>query len=115
MPGPALDDLATQVRTAGGLFIADEVQAGFGRVGTQWWGFSTADVVPDIVTLGKPMGNGQPLAAVVTRRELAERFASRGYYFFLFLSVCASFCVNREVWHRPQMLTTLTKRSNENC
>ncbi len=84
VPGSSLVDLATQVRAAGGLFIADEVQAGFGRVGTQWWGFRAAEVVPDIVTLGKPMGNGQPLAAVVTRRELAERFALRGYYFSTF-------------------------------
>jgi 4-aminobutyrate aminotransferase-like enzyme len=82
--GFSLVDLAADVRRAGGLFIADEVQAGFGRVGTQWWGFRSAEVVPDIVTLGKPMGNGQPLAAMVTRRDLAEEFASRGYYFSTF-------------------------------
>ncbi len=69
------------VRQAGGVCIADEVQVGFGRVGTHYWGFETQDVVPDIVVLGKPMGNGHPLAGVVTTREIADSF-SNGMEFF---------------------------------
>ena len=83
-PSPALSPLADQIRAAGGLFIADEVQAGFGRIGETLWGFAESAVVPDIVTFGKPMGNGHPLAAVVTRRDVAERFSERGYYFSTF-------------------------------
>ena len=69
------------IREAGGISIADEVQVGFGRVGTHFWGFETQDVVPDIVTLGKPMGNGHPLAAVVTTPEIADAFANGMEYF----------------------------------
>ena len=72
------------VRDAGGVCIADEVQVGFGRVGTHWWAFQLqgADVVPDIVTMGKPMGNGHPVAAVVTTRRIADRFAATGMEYF---------------------------------
>jgi len=73
-----------RVRDAGGLCIADEVQAGFGRTGEFMWGFQQQDVVPDIVTMGKPIGNGHPLAAVVTTPEIAERFTHRRYYFNTF-------------------------------
>jgi 4-aminobutyrate aminotransferase-like enzyme/Ser/Thr protein kinase RdoA (MazF antagonist) len=69
------------VRAAGGLCINDEVQVGFGRMGDAFWGFETQGVVPDIVTVGKPMGNGHPLAAVVTTREIAEAFDSGMKYF----------------------------------
>jgi 4-aminobutyrate aminotransferase-like enzyme/Ser/Thr protein kinase RdoA (MazF antagonist) len=69
------------VRAAGGLCIADEVQVGFGRLGTHFWGFEWQDAVPDIVVLGKPIGNAFPLAAVVTRREIAATF-SKGMEFF---------------------------------
>ena len=69
------------VRAAGGLCIADEVQVGFGRVGSHFWAFETQGVVPDIVVMGKPIGNGHPLAAVVTTREIAESFAN-GMEFF---------------------------------
>jgi 4-aminobutyrate aminotransferase-like enzyme len=69
------------VHAAGGYFIADEVQAGFGRLGSHMWGHQKLGVVPDIVTLGKPMGNGHPLAAVVARRELVEAFTGRNMYF----------------------------------
>jgi 4-aminobutyrate aminotransferase-like enzyme/Ser/Thr protein kinase RdoA (MazF antagonist) len=75
---------AEVVRESGGLFIADEVQAGFGRVGTRLWGFADHDFVPDIVTLGKPMGNGHPIAAVVTTPAIAEEFTRLGYYFSTF-------------------------------
>jgi 4-aminobutyrate aminotransferase-like enzyme/Ser/Thr protein kinase RdoA (MazF antagonist) len=69
------------VRAAGGVCIADEVQVGFGRLGTHFWGFQTQDVVPDIVVLGKPIGNAFPLAAVVTTPEIAASF-SNGMEFF---------------------------------
>ena len=68
------------VREAGGLCIADEVQSGFGRTGTQYWGFRNWDVVPDIVTMAKGIGNGLPLAAVTTRREIAERLTQRIHF-----------------------------------
>jgi 4-aminobutyrate aminotransferase-like enzyme len=72
------------VHDAGGLFIADEVQPGFGRTGTHFWGFERHDVMPDIVTMGKPMGNGHPLSATVTRREIVEAFADQAHYFNTF-------------------------------
>jgi 4-aminobutyrate aminotransferase-like enzyme len=71
------------VREAGGLVIADEVQSGYCRTG-KWWGFAHDNMVPDIVTLGKPMGAGHPLAAVVTTPEIAEKFASKSSYFNTF-------------------------------
>ncbi len=73
-----------KVRAAGGLCIADEVQAGFGRTGQHLWGFEQQGVLPDIVTLGKPMGNGHPLAAVITTPAIAAAFAAGRYYFNTF-------------------------------
>jgi 4-aminobutyrate aminotransferase-like enzyme len=72
------------VREAGGVCIADEVQVGFGRAGTHFWAFETQTVVPDIVTLGKPMANGHPMAAVVTTPEIAESFTTGMEYFNTF-------------------------------
>ncbi|WP_447975505.1 aminotransferase class III-fold pyridoxal phosphate-dependent enzyme [Nitrospira sp. Kam-Ns4a] len=72
------------VREAGGVCIADEVQVGFGRVGTHFWGFETQGVVPDIVTMGKPMGNGHPIGAVVTTPEIAASFHQGMEYFNTF-------------------------------
>ena len=72
------------VRSAGGLCIADEVQTGFGRVGDRFWAFELQNVVPDIVVLGKPMGNGHPMAAVITRKDLARRFANGMEFFATF-------------------------------
>ena len=69
------------VRAAGGVCIADEIQIGFGRVGSHFWGFETDGVVPDIVTMGKSMGNGHPLSAVVTTREIADSFNNGMEYF----------------------------------
>ncbi len=68
-------------REHGAVCVADEVQVGFGRVGSHFWAFEEHGVVPDIVTLGKPIGNGHPLAAVVTTREIAESFANGMEYF----------------------------------
>ncbi len=70
-----------QVRAAGGLCIADEVQIGFGRDGEHMWGFEYQKVVPDIVTMGKPIGNGHPMAAVVTTPDIARAFANGMEYF----------------------------------
>ncbi len=69
------------VRAAGGICIADEVQTGLGRMGTSFWAFEDQGVVPDIVVMGKPLGNGHPLAAVVTTREIAKAF-DNGMEFF---------------------------------
>jgi 4-aminobutyrate aminotransferase-like enzyme/Ser/Thr protein kinase RdoA (MazF antagonist) len=76
--------LVEQTHAAGGLYIADEVQAGHGRCGPELWSFARHGIAPDVVTLGKPMGNGYPVAAVVTRRELAERFPYAGRTFSTF-------------------------------
>ena len=69
------------VRAAGGVCIADEIQIGFGRVGSHFWGFETHGFVPDIVTMGKSMGNGHPLSAVVTTREITDSFNNGMEYF----------------------------------
>ncbi len=84
MPDGYLENVYAQVRAAGGVCIADEVQVGFGRVGTHMWAFETQDVVPDIVTLGKPIGNGHPLAAVITTQEIADAFVTGMEYFNTF-------------------------------
>jgi len=72
------------IRAAGGLAVADEVQSGLCRLGDHYWGFQDSDVVPDIVTMGKPLGDGHPLAAVVTTPEIAAAFARRYGYFNTF-------------------------------
>ena len=85
MPTSAeLQLLVERTHAAGGLYVADEVQAGHGRLGPGLWSFARHTIAPDIVTLGKPMGNGYPVAAVVTRRELAERFPYAGRTFSTF-------------------------------
>jgi 4-aminobutyrate aminotransferase-like enzyme len=76
--------LVERTHAAGGLYVADEVQAGHGRLGPGLWSFARHGIAPDVVTLGKPMGNGYPVAAVVTRRELAERFPYAGRTFSTF-------------------------------
>jgi 4-aminobutyrate aminotransferase-like enzyme len=84
LPPGYLEKAVGHVRAAGGLFIADEVQGGFGRTGNQWWSHQAENVVPDIVTLGKPMGNGHPLAAVIARADLIDQFGEWGMYFNTF-------------------------------
>jgi 4-aminobutyrate aminotransferase-like enzyme len=76
--------IVEQTHAAGGLFVADEVQAGHGRTGDHLWSFVRYGITPDVVTLGKPMGNGYPVAAVVTRREIAEALAARTRVFSTF-------------------------------
>ncbi len=80
-PPGYLASVYDQVRGAGGIVIADEVQCGFGRPGTSFWGFEEQGVTPDIVVMGKPIGNGHPLACVVTTPDLARRFANGMEYF----------------------------------
>ena len=72
------------IREEGGIFIADEVQAGLGRTGDAMWGFMRHGVSPDIVSMGKPMGNGHPLAGIVAKPELLERFGRESRYFNTF-------------------------------
>jgi 4-aminobutyrate aminotransferase-like enzyme len=81
LPEHYLKNAYRYAREAGALCIADEVQVGFGRVGTHMWGFETQGVIPDIVTMGKPIGNGHPLAAVVTTPEIADSFHNGMEYF----------------------------------
>lgn len=85
-PDPAgfLAPAAAAIRGRGGLFIADEVQAGFGRTGTGMWGFARHGLVPDLVTLGKPMGNGYPLAGLVAQARHLTAFAETARYFNTF-------------------------------
>jgi 4-aminobutyrate aminotransferase-like enzyme len=84
VPAGFMAKALAHVHAAGGFFIADEVQAGFGRLGSHMWGHQRLGVVPDIVTLGKPMGNGHPLAGVVARPELINAFTERNMYFNTF-------------------------------
>ena len=84
LPEGYLKEVYRLVREAGGLCIADEVQVGFGRVGSHWWAFETQGVVPDIVTMGKPIGDGHPMAAVVTTREVTDSFNNGMEYFNTF-------------------------------
>jgi len=84
LPDGYLSAAFEHVRAAGGVCIADEVQVGFGRVGSHFWGFETQSVVPDIVTMGKPIGNGHPLGAVVTTPAIADAFANGMEYFNTF-------------------------------
>lgn len=83
VPAGVVRRMTDAVRAAGGVVIMDEVQSGFCRSG-QWWGYQVMDVVPDITTMGKPMGNGLPLAACAGRRDIVERFRAERRYFNTF-------------------------------
>lgn len=84
LPRGYLAKVVQTVHAAGGLFIADEVQAGFGRFGSHMWGHDLHQTLPDLVTLGKPMGNGHPMAGVVTTADLQEGFTRDNLYFNTF-------------------------------
>ena len=84
VPPGFIEKAVAHVRRAGGLYIADEIQGGFGRTGKHWWGHEWDGVIPDIVTLGKPMGNGHPISGVVARADLIEAFGEHGMYFNTF-------------------------------
>jgi len=85
------------VHRAGGLFIADEVQCGFGRTGSSLWGFGRHGVQPDVVTFGKPMGNGYPIGAVATRPEILDGFCSKYGYFNTFAGTPVAAAVGQAV------------------
>lgn len=97
LPKGYLKEVYREVRAAGGLCIADEVQVGVGRVGSHFWGFELQGVVPDIVTIGKPLGNGHPLGAVVCTPEVAANFANGMEYFNTFGGNPVSCAVGRAV------------------
>ncbi|MHB1596685.1 MAG: aspartate aminotransferase family protein, partial [Streptosporangiaceae bacterium] len=107
-----VSDLVRMTREAGGLWIADEVQGGHGRTGAAMWSFQRFGIVPDFVTLGKPMGNGQPVGAVITRRDLLERFAADTVFFSTFggnqVSMIASHAV-LDVLEDEQVLPRVTE------
>lgn len=111
VPDGYFREVYRMVREAGGLVIADEVQAGYCRTGDYWWGFEHDGVVPDIVTLGKPMGDGHPLAAVVTTPEIADIIADRLTYFNTFGGNPVSAAVGKaviDVIDRENMLENVT-------
>ncbi|MBL3686808.1 aminotransferase [Leucobacter zeae] len=81
LPAGYLADAYDRVRAAGGLCIADEVQVGFGRMGSSFWGFEQSGVRPDIVAIAKPMGNGFPIGGVITTKRIADALATQGQFF----------------------------------
>ena len=83
-PAGFLKPAVEAIRKAGGLFIADEVQPGFGRTGAGLWGFGRHGLIPDMVTMGKPMGNGHPVAAMVAKPEILQAFGEKTRYFNTF-------------------------------
>ena len=111
LPDNFLKNSYKYVRKYGGLCIADEIQVGFGRTGKHMWAFELQDVVPDIVTLGKPIGNGHPLGAVITTRDIAETFANGMEYFNTFggsqVSSAVGMAVLDEMEKKGLMLNSL--------
>lgn len=111
-PRGFLAEAVQHVHAAGGLFVADEVQAGFGRPGECMWGFQRHGVVPDLVTMGKPMGNGHPVAAVAARSDIFEAFAKRRRYFNTFggnTVSCAVALAVLQVIHEERLLENATR------
>ena len=89
-PSGYVEGLTARVHAAGGLVLADEVQSGFGRTGGRMWGYQMFDIHPDLVVLGKPMGNGHPLSALVTTARLQDGFGARNDYFNTFAGSAVS-------------------------
>lgn len=89
-PASYFEGLRDGAHAVGALYLADEVQVGYGRTGPAMWRFAQADVVPDLVTVGKPMGAGYPMGAVVARREVVDRLAERYEYFSTFAATPAA-------------------------
>lgn len=96
-PANYFKEVYKAVRKAGGICIADEVQTGFGRMGKTFWAFELFDVIPDIVTMGKPAGNGHPLAVVACTKEISEKFASGMEFFNTFGGNPVSCAIGRAV------------------
>lgn len=106
-PAGFLAAAVAEIHAAGGLFIADEVQPGFGRTGAHMWGFQRHGVVPDLVTMGKPMGNGHPVSALAARPALLESFARQTRYFNTFGGnsvACAVALAVLDVIEREQLM-----------
>ena len=99
LPAGYLNRVYDYVRTAGAVCIADEVQTGYGRIGTHFWAFESYDVIPDIVVLGKPIGNGHPIGAVVTTREIAASFDNGMEFFSTFGGNPVSCAIGLAVLH----------------
>lgn len=97
LPEGYVEGLCQRVQAAGGLVISDEVQSGFGRTGAQMWGHQQWDIAPDLVTMGKPMGNGHPMGAVVTGEALLTEFRHRNHYFNTFAGNPVSAAVGQAV------------------
>ena len=107
VPEGYLAAVADKVRAAGGVLVADEVQCGFGRPGSHMWGFETHGVAPEIVTLGKPIGNGHPIGAIVTTPEILRSFTRRSGYFSTFGGnpvACAAGLAVLDVLEREELL-----------
>ncbi|HSY05281.1 MAG TPA: aminotransferase class III-fold pyridoxal phosphate-dependent enzyme [Steroidobacteraceae bacterium] len=114
-PAGFLADAVRHVHAAGGLFVADEVQPGFGRLGEAMWGFQRHGVVPDLVTMGKPMGNGHPIAAVAARPGVFAEFSRHTHYFNTYGGNSVSCAVALAVLHviRTGQLVENARRSGE--
>ncbi|MCD9583935.1 aminotransferase class III-fold pyridoxal phosphate-dependent enzyme [Tenacibaculum maritimum] len=97
LPEHFLAEVYTKIRAAGGICISDEVQTGCGRMGKTFWGFQLHQVIPDIVTIGKPLGNGHPIAAVACTQEIANSFANGMEYFNTFGGNPVSCAIGAEV------------------
>jgi 4-aminobutyrate aminotransferase-like enzyme len=97
LPTDYLQNVYRIVRKQGGVCIADEVQTGYGRIGTHFWAFAYYGVVPDIVVLGKPIGNGHPIGAVITTREIADSFNNGMEFFSTFGGNTVSCAIGLEV------------------
>ncbi|MBL3687563.1 aminotransferase class III-fold pyridoxal phosphate-dependent enzyme [Leucobacter zeae] len=97
VPAGLVTGIVDRVRAAGGMVIADEVQSGFGRTGSHMWGYQFAGMTPDLVTLGKPMGNGHPMSAVVTSEAVLDAFGSRNEFFNTFAGNPVSAAVGEAV------------------
>ena len=98
-PAGYVEALAAMVRDAGGVIVADEVQSGMGRIGTHFWGYESYGIHPELVTLGKPLGNGHPVGGVVTTAELLEEFGSANLYFNTFAGNPVSAAAGLAVLH----------------
>ncbi|RBP62756.1 4-aminobutyrate aminotransferase-like enzyme [Brevibacterium sanguinis] len=97
LPQGLVAGIAERVRAAGGMVIADEVQSGFGRTGTHMWGYQRVGLTPDLVTLGKPMGNGHPMSAVVTSAAVMDEFGPNNEFFNTFAGNPVSAAVGQAV------------------
>ena len=97
LPKNYLKKVFSYIRNRNGICISDEVQTGFGRVGSNFWAFESNDVIPDIVTLGKPMGNGHPISAVITTEQIAKSFDNGMEYFNSFGGNPVSLAIGKSV------------------